>query len=84
MYILQSLKNDGYYIGSTTNLQRRLKQHHLGNVKATKNIRPLKLVFKQDYPDIGTTRKIELRLKKFKRRDFLEKIIREGKIRMRP
>lgn len=83
VYILQSLKNNRFYIGSTTNIDIRLKQHNQGAVKATKNIRPLRLVFKQGYPKIQIAKKIELRLKKFKRRDFIVKIIKDGRIKMK-
>ncbi len=82
VYILKSLKNDRFYIGSTTDIRRRIFQHEKGDVKATRNLQPSKLEFFQEYPDIKLARKIEFRLKQLKRRDFLEKIIRDGIIKM--
>ncbi len=82
VYILQSLRNGKYYIGSTLDLEERVKKHNLGQVYSTKRLLPLKIVFRQNYSDIQTARKIENKLKKFKRRDFLDKIIAEGKIRI--
>ncbi|PIT92196.1 MAG: hypothetical protein COU08_03885 [Candidatus Harrisonbacteria bacterium CG10_big_fil_rev_8_21_14_0_10_42_17] len=38
VYILQSLKNDRYYVGSTDNFERRFGQHRTGRVKATQYI----------------------------------------------
>lgn len=80
VYILQSLKNNRYYIGSTNNFERRYAEHSNGLVKATKNILPLKLVFKQEFADIKIARKIEYRLKKKKSKVIIEKIISDGKI----
>ena len=80
VYILQSLKNGRYYIGSTNNFERRFAEHSNGSVKATKNILPIKLIFKQEFTDIKTARQIEYRLKKKKSRVIIEKIISDGKI----
>ncbi|MBD3226428.1 MAG: GIY-YIG nuclease family protein, partial [Caldithrix sp.] len=41
-YILTSLKYQGYYYGSTFDLQTRIKTHNAGKVKSTKSRRPLK------------------------------------------
>lgn len=82
VYILRSLRNNRFYIGSTTNVDRRFHQHNVGSVRATRNIRPLNLELSQKFDNISLTRKIEQRLKKFKRRDFIEKIIKDGVIRL--
>ncbi len=44
-YILQSLKNGSLYIGYTSDLQKRLKEHNSGMSKATKPFIPYKLIF---------------------------------------
>ncbi len=44
-YVLLSLKDHRFYIGQTNNLDDRVKRHSEGRVKATKNRRPLKLVY---------------------------------------
>ncbi len=41
VYILQSLKDNHNYIGSTTDIKRRVKEHQKGLVKSTKNRLPL-------------------------------------------
>ncbi|HEX7042895.1 MAG TPA: GIY-YIG nuclease family protein [Patescibacteria group bacterium] len=43
-YVLYSLKDLGFYIGYTNNLKRRLIQHAKGEVEATKNRIPVKLI----------------------------------------
>ncbi len=82
VYILRSLKNDKFYIGSTTDINSRLRQHKTGNVKATCYLRPIELAFFKKYDNIALAHKIEMRLKRLKRRDFIEKIIDDRIIRM--
>jgi len=84
IYILQSLKNSSYYIGSTIDLTNKLHEHKDGRVKSTKNLRPLKLVFFQKYDQIKLARRIEYKLKKLKRRDIIEKIINDGFVILGP
>jgi putative endonuclease len=45
VYILQSLKNNSLYVGYTSNLKKRLKEHNTGLSQATKPFRPWKLIF---------------------------------------
>ena len=84
VYILQSLGDGRYYIGSTIDLRERMKHHFGGFTPSTKRMGNLTLVFTQEYPTIKEARSIELRLKKMKRRDYLEKIIQNKKIILRP
>lgn len=44
VYILYSFKDHKLYVGSTSNLKRRLNQHNAGQVVSTKNRLPLKLI----------------------------------------
>jgi putative endonuclease len=45
VYILQSEKDNNFYVGYTKNIQRRIKEHNSGKVFSTKNRIPLKLVY---------------------------------------
>ena len=49
VYILISLKDSKRYIGMTSNLDRRLTEHHSGLVKSTKNRRPMKLIYTEEF-----------------------------------
>ncbi|MBI2448153.1 GIY-YIG nuclease family protein [Candidatus Microgenomates bacterium] len=80
VYILQSTKNKRYYIGSTNNIEKRLKQHNAGYVFATKSMRPLVLALFQECDVLSDARKLERKIKNFKRKDFIEKMIRDRKI----
>ncbi len=82
VYILQSLKNGQYYIGFSRNPNKRLLEHNAGQVKATRYKRPWKLVFCQKFTSSQQARKIEYKLKKLKRHDYLDKIIKNGIIKL--
>lgn len=45
VYILKSLKNKSFYIGYTSDLKNRIKQHNNGESLATKPFRPYELIF---------------------------------------
>lgn len=80
VYILQSQKNKRYYIGSTINVNRRLHEHNIGKVKATKYLRPLELKFFYPTESIKEARQLEYKLKKLKSRKIIDKIIKNKKI----
>lgn len=44
-YVLQSLKDHKFYIGSSSDLKERLTDHFHGKVKSTSFRRPFKLIF---------------------------------------
>jgi len=44
VYMLK-LSNNDYYVGETSNLKVRVKQHSEGNTKTTTRIKPKELVF---------------------------------------
>ena len=77
VYVLISLKDNKKYIGSTTDLRRRLNQHNLGQIKSTKNRRPLKLYASQNFPTIKKATEFEKKYKKS--HNFLEKMIKSEK-----
>jgi len=66
VYVLESLKDKHYYIGSTKDINKRFKEHENGYVRSTKNRRPLKLKYILEYDDIKTASKMEKIFKKSK------------------
>ncbi|MFH1910039.1 MAG: GIY-YIG nuclease family protein [bacterium] len=77
LYINKRLKSNQYYIGISANPAKRLKEHNSGKVKATKYKRPYKTVFIQAYASKDKAMSVERKIKSWKRKDFIEKIIRE-------
>jgi putative endonuclease len=63
VYILLSKKDNRLYIGFTNNLKRRLSQHAKGEVRSTKNRRPLKLIHYEYYIDEHDAKAREVFLK---------------------
>ena len=60
LYVLQSLKDNRTYVGSTTNLEVRLLLHNSGRVKSTKHRIPLKVLFTEEFKTIQKAKKREL------------------------
>jgi putative endonuclease len=83
VYFLQN-EEGRYYIGSTENLENRLGHHFGGHTPSTSKMRELKLVFKQKYNTLSEARRIEIKLKKLHRHDYITKIINDGYIKIRP
>jgi putative endonuclease len=52
VYVLLSKKDGLHYIGLTNGLERRVRQHNIGQVRSTKLRRPLMLI----YHEIFTSR----------------------------
>lgn len=81
IYILK-LDNGQYYIGSTTNIDRRIEEHKKGIKAGTRYSKNIELVFQQEYNSFSDTRKVEHKLKKMKSRKIIEKIIEDGTIKL--
>ena len=84
VYILQSEKTSKYYIGSTNNLGRRLLEHNSGHTRSLLYQRPLKIVFKKKYSNSKEAQKIEFKLKRYKSRVIIQRIVAEGEIKLGP
>ena len=70
--------DERFYIGSTKDLKKRLKEHNAGKVKSTKSRLPLKLIYYEAFPDEKSARLRERQLKNDKRakRRLLDRIFR--------
>ena len=63
VYVLKSLFHNWYYVGLSTNLDRRLKQHNKGETSSTKAYKPFSLVYSKPFPDRISARDHEKFLK---------------------
>ena len=66
VYIIKSLKDNKYYIGQTSNLDKRLLVHNNGCVSSTKNRRPFIVVYKEEFNSKTEAIKKENAIKKYK------------------
>ena len=49
VYLIQSKKDQKFYIGCTSDLKNRLSQHNAGSVEATKYRKPFGLIYYEAY-----------------------------------
>jgi putative endonuclease len=63
VYILKSLKDNQTYIGSTSDLKRRMEEHNSGKVISTKPRLPFKLLYYEAYLSEKDARHRECNLK---------------------
>jgi len=75
VYIIESLKDRSYYIGSSEDPYKRLDNHNSGISKYTSKKMPWKLVYYEEHEDINKARKREHFLKRQKNREFYKKLI---------
>ncbi|MBU1355163.1 MAG: GIY-YIG nuclease family protein [Candidatus Edwardsbacteria bacterium] len=79
VYILQSAKDRRFYIGSTSDIEKRLAKHNAGGVDATKYRRPLALVYKEELPYKITAMTRERQLKSLKSHKAIQALVDNGR-----
>ena len=75
VYILKSLKDQRYYIGSTSDVIKRLEYHNAGKNKSTKHRAPFILVYQENLSDKSLALKRELQIKSYKGGEAFKKLI---------
>ncbi len=79
VYILKSLKDGSYYIGSTQDLEERFLRHNQGRSKYTKTKTPWEIVFEEHHPDRSTAFRREQQIKNLKSTLAIERLIRTSR-----
>jgi putative endonuclease len=79
LYIIQSSKDESYYVGTTQNLDDRLARHNHGRSKFTKAKCPWQFVYFEEYPDRSCAMKKEYAIKRKKKRAYIEQLIRPSR-----
>ena len=78
VYILQSLKDKKLYIGYSSNLKRRLKEHKTGGSKSTKCRLPFRLVYYEAHTSKEDAKRREKYFKTDKGKSTLRLMLRNG------
>lgn len=78
IYILQSLKDERTYTGFSENAHDRLIEHNSGKVDATKNRRPLKILFLEKVESLSLAKKREKYWKSGAGRRKLKEFFKNG------
>ena len=63
VYVIRSSKDNRYYVGISSDVEQRLKDHNAGRAKSTKGYRPWVLIHKEIHPTRLAARKREVYLK---------------------
>ena len=75
-YILKSLNNGAYYVGSCEDVDARFNLHNTEQVKSTKRYVPWKLMYREEYKTLSEARKRETQIKSWHKRAAIEKLIK--------
>ncbi len=78
VYVLRNLSTGRHYIGSTTDLNRRLADHERGNTPSTRKCGPWRLVHFEELPDLKAARKREREIKSYKGGVQFKALLRKG------
>jgi putative endonuclease len=77
-YLLQSEIDGSFYIGSTSDIERRLTEHNFGHSPYTSKKKPWKLVYIEEFESKEKAIKREKFLKRQRNREFYERLINQN------
>ena len=75
VYIIESIVHKRKYIGSTSNVNKRLLKHNAGGNKSTKPFKPYKLIYQESFESKFEAIRREKQLKSYKGGKALLKLI---------
>ena len=76
VYVLQSKKDQSFYVGQCDDLDARMSKHFDGMSKYTASKRPLRLVYFEFYSTRGEALKRERQIKNMKSRIYIQQMIK--------
>lgn len=80
VYVLKSLKDGGFYVGCTKDLNRRILEHNKGKTFSLKNRRPLIVVYSEKHDNVNNAYNREKQIKSYKGGNELKKLIQQGTV----
>lgn len=81
VYILKD-EQGVFYVGSTDKPDRRIIQHQKGYTQTTSRMENVQLVLLQECESLKVARQVERKVKSLKRKDYIEKMVRDGHIKL--
>ncbi len=79
VYILQSLTTGRFYVGSSSDLLRRLSEHQRHHSPFTRRGGPWKLVYQEEIADLTGARRRERQMKSWNSPRSIQELIDRGK-----
>jgi len=77
LYILKNRESGRYYIGSTNNLDRRLREHLKGKTRTTKVLKTYSLVYTEEFETSQQAQQREKKLKSYKSSKYIDWLIKK-------
>jgi len=78
VYVLLSLEDNKFYVGFTSDLERRLKEHNSGKNTSTKSRLPLELIYYEAHLSKTDAARRERYFKTSKGKSTLKQMLRES------
>ena len=75
VYILKSCSADRYYIGHSSDYNKRLIEHNSKRVKSTKTFVPWEIVYKEEYENKSEAFNREMQIKSYKSGEAFKRLI---------
>jgi len=75
VYAIKSLVDGRIYVGMTTDLTKRLKEHNMGKTRSTKGYRPWQLIYSESLTLRADARSREKYLKSGIGKEFLKSLV---------
>lgn len=79
VYVLENKETNRYYVGSTSDINRRINQHKKGYTRTTRVLRTTELVYTETYNTIEEARKREKQIKSYKSKKYIKSLIDKAK-----
>ncbi|MEK7612640.1 MAG: GIY-YIG nuclease family protein [Patescibacteria group bacterium] len=74
VYALKSVVRNYIYVGLSSNVERRLREHNSGKLRTSKPYRPFNLIYKKEFATRAEARDEEKRLKTGSGKEFLKSL----------
>ena len=75
VYILQSKKDRGYYIGYTADLKKRVKEHNSGKTRSLRHRLPMDLIYLEEFESKWDAKARECQIKSWKGGESFKRLI---------
>jgi putative endonuclease len=75
VYVLRSVSTGAFYVGSTSDLSRRLAEHQRCHSAYIRGRGPWQLVYQEEFADLRAARRRERQIKSWKSHRSIEELI---------
>ncbi len=73
-YIVESQVSGRWYYGHSSDIERRVREHNLGQNKSTRGKGPWMLIFLREFDSKIEANRFELELKRLKNKEYIKRV----------